>query len=140
VTLLEILVVLMLIGVVTSIVMPRVFTGPSQAELRSSARAVAAGLRLARSTAVSERRQTMLELDFEKRTFRVDAEPRAHAFPAGIEVGLLTATRDVVDQKVGGIRFFPDGGSNGGRITLAAGERRFNVDVDWLTGRVTIAD
>ena len=29
---------------------------------------------------------------------------------------------------------------NGGRITLAAGERKYEVDVDWLTGRVAILD
>ena len=29
---------------------------------------------------------------------------------------------------------------NGGRITLAAGERKFDVDVDWLTGRVAILE
>jgi general secretion pathway protein H len=38
------------------------------------------------------------------------------------------------------VRFFPDGGSNGGRITLAAGDRKYDVDVDWLTGRVAILE
>ena len=45
-----------------------------------------------------------------------------------------------VDDKIGSIRFYPDGGSNGGRITVASGERKFEVDVDWLTGRVAILD
>ena len=38
------------------------------------------------------------------------------------------------------MRFFADGGSNGGRVTLAAGERKFDIDIDWLTGRVAIQD
>ena len=38
------------------------------------------------------------------------------------------------------LRFVPDGGSNGGRITVASGARKFDVDVDWLTGRVAILD
>ena len=41
---------------------------------------------------------------------------------------------------MGSIRFYPDGGSNGGRITVASGARKFDVDVDWLTGRVAILD
>ena len=53
---------------------------------------------------------------------------------------LFTAQNDIADEKVGSIRFFPDGGSNGGRVTLAAGERKFEIDVDWLTGRVAILD
>ncbi len=28
----------------------------------------------------------------------------------------------------------------GGRITLAAGDRKFDVDIDWLTGRVSILE
>jgi general secretion pathway protein H len=34
------------------------------------------------------------------------------------------------------ILFFPDGGSTGGRLTLATGDRRRLIAVDWLTGRV----
>ena len=45
----------------------------------------------------------------------------------------------ISDDKVGAIRFYPDGSSTGGRITVASGERKYLVDVDWLTGRVSIA-
>ena len=45
-----------------------------------------------------------------------------------------------MSERQGSIRFFPDGGSNGGRITVASGERKYEVDVDWLTGRVAILD
>jgi general secretion pathway protein H len=47
---------------------------------------------------------------------------------------------DLVNDRVGAIRFYPDGGSNGGRVTLAAGERKFEIDVDWLTGRIAVLD
>jgi general secretion pathway protein H len=60
--------------------------------------------------------------------------------PARVDLKLFTAQNDLVDGNVGSIRFFPDGGSNGGRITVAAGERKFDVDIDWLTGRVAILD
>ena len=138
VTLLELLVVLMLIAVVTSIVMPMVASGPSPAELRSAARQVAAGARMARTVAVTQRRAVLLQFDIENGTFKVDGEPRAHVLPRGIAMSLYTAQRDVVNAKVGAIRFYPDGGSNGGRVSLVVGERRFDIDVDWLTGRVAI--
>jgi general secretion pathway protein H len=38
------------------------------------------------------------------------------------------------------IRFFPDGTSTGGRLTLALGERQEHVVVDWLTGAVSITE
>ena len=140
VTLLELLIVLAIIALVTGIALP-MFGGPvSTSELRASARQLAAGLRLARSEAVSERRETFLVLDVAGKRFKVDREPQEHALPSRVEVKLFTAQNDLVNENVGSIRFFPDGGSNGGRITIASGARKFDVDIDWLTGRVAILD
>lgn len=139
-TLLEILIVLALMAIATAFVFP-MFGGPvSTSELRASARSLAAGLRFARSEAVSRRRETFLTLDVEGKRFKVDDDPREHALPKRVQLKLFTAQNDLVSDKVGAIRFYPDGGSNGGRITVASGTRKFDVDVDWLTGRVAITD
>jgi general secretion pathway protein H len=42
------------------------------------------------------------------------------------------------DEAAGSIRFFPDGSSTGGRVMIAAGNEKLSVDVNWLTGRVSI--
>lgn len=139
-TLLEVLIVLALMAIVAGFVIP-MFGGPiSTSELRASARQLASGLRLARSEAVSGRRETFLVVDVAGRRFKVDRNPQEHTLPSGVELKLFTAQNDLVSDTVGSIRFFPDGGSNGGRITVAAGARKFDVDVDWLTGRVAILD
>ena len=139
-TLLEILIVLALMAIVAGFVLP-MFGGPvSTSELRSSARQLAAGLRLAQSEAVSQRRETFLVLDVAGKRFKVDNDPHEHRLPSKIELKLFTAQNDLVSESVGSIRFFPDGGSNGGRITVASGDRKFDVDIDWLTGRVAILD
>jgi general secretion pathway protein H len=138
-TLIEILIVLGIIAIVTSIAIP-VINGVSNAEMRSAARQLASGLRLARSEAVAERRETFLVIDLAGRRFKVDHDGREYKLPRNVELKLFTAQKDLVDDKVGSIRFYPDGGSNGGRITLGAGDRKYEVDVDWLTGRVAILD
>jgi len=140
VTLLEMLVVLSIMAVIAAIVVPVFTGGVSGSELKGATREVAAGLRLARSEALATRKETRVMLDLENRSFQVERDPRTHALPKQIELKLFTAQSDLVSDKVGAIRFFPDGGSNGGRVTLAVGERKFNVDVDWLTGRVAILD
>ena len=140
VTLLELLIVLALMAIVAGFVLP-MFGGPiSTSELRATARELAAGLRLAQSEAVSQRRQTFLVLDVANKRFKVDNDPQEHKLPSKVELKLFTAQNDLVSDSVGSIRFFPDGGSNGGRITVASGERKFDVDIDWLTGRVAILD
>jgi general secretion pathway protein H len=82
----------------------------------------------------------MLWLDLEGRRFKVGSDPREYALSPRVDLALFTAQHDIVNEKIGAIRFYPDGGSNGGRITVAAGERKYEVDVDWLTGRVAILD
>lgn len=140
VTLLELLIVLTLMALIAAMVLPLFSGGVSGTDLKTAARDVAAGLRLARDRAVSQRTESLLELDLEARTFRVSPDERPHRLPEKIELKLYTAQRDLLNEKIGAIRFFPDGGSNGGRITLAAGERKYDVDVDWLTGRVAILE
>ena len=137
---LELLVVLAIMGVLTALVMPMLGTGVSTTELRGAARQLASGLRLARSEAMASRQERFLTLDLEGRRFMVGSDTRAHPLPNDVELKLFTAQNDLVNDKVGAIRFYPDGGSNGGRITVAAGERKFEVDVDWLTGRIAILD
>ena len=112
----------------------------TQKSLALAARELAAGLRLAQSEAVSQRRETFLVVDVAGKRFKVDNDPREHKLPDKAELKLFTAQNDLVSDNVGAIRFFPDGGSNGGRITLGSGDRKYEVDVDWLTGRVAILD
>ncbi len=140
-TMIEILVVLSIMALGAAIVVPMVAgSGVSAGDLKAAARQLAAGLRLARSEAITQRHETVLTLDLEKRSFRVANQAREIELPSKVELKLFTAQSDLVDERQGSIRFFPDGGSNGGRITVASGERKYEVDVDWLTGRVAILD
>ena len=138
-SMLELLIVLMLMAIVAAMVVPMMGNGVTNTQLKSAARELASGLRLARNAAVANRREAVLTLDLAERTYRVDREARTRSLPHDLEVKLYTAQKDLVSENVGAVRFFPDGGSTGGRVTLAAGERKFDIDIDWLTGRVVIA-
>ena len=139
-SLLEMIVVITIIGLAYTLLPKMVFSGVSGAELRSNARAVATGLRIARDAAINTKRETVLSLDMENRMFTLPNDSKLHKLNDQLDVKLYTSAADVISDKVGTIRFYPDGSSNGGRVTVAAGERGFEIDVDWLTGHVTISD
>ena len=139
-SLLEVLVVIVIIGLSYALLPKMFYSGVSGAELRSNVRAVATGLRLARDAAINSRREAVLTLDLDQRSFTVQNDTRVHKLNETLDVKLYTSQADLITEKVGAIRFYPDGSSNGGRVTMAAGERAFEVDVDWLTGHVTIND
>ena len=112
----------------------------SAADLKAAARSLAAGLRAAQSIAMATRRDALLTVDMESREYLTTGELQAHTLPKSLELKLYTAQTEVTSERRGSIRFYPDGSSTGGRITVSAGERKYLVDVDWLTGRVSIGD
>ena len=139
-SLLEVIVVITIIGLAYVLLPKMVLSGVSGAELRANARAVATGLRIARDAAINTKREAVLSLDMENRQFTLPNNAKPHKLHELLDVKLYTAQADLISEKVGTIRFFPDGSSNGGRVTVGTGERGFEIDVDWLTGHVTIND
>lgn len=139
-TLLEMLVVLALLAMTYALIPPMISVGGSTTELKAGARQVAAGLRTARSQAIVSRDEATLTLDVEARSFRLSGDNKPRSLPRQAQIGVYTAQGEVVDANTAAIRFYPDGSSTGGRVTLAMGERKFHIDVDWLTGQVEILD
>ncbi|MGE5097623.1 MAG: GspH/FimT family pseudopilin [Betaproteobacteria bacterium] len=139
-TLLEIVIVLVIGAIAYGLILGVPFRGASSADLKSAARTLAAGLRQAQTMAITTRRDASLTLDMESREYLLPGEKQPRQLPRGIDLKLYTAQSEVTSERSGGIRFYPDGSSTGGRITVSAGERKYLVDVDWLTGRVHIED
>lgn len=139
-TLLEVLVVLVIASVMYVLVLGVPLRGASIADLKAAARTLASGLRQAQTLAMVTRRDALLTVDVEERGFVLAGETELRRIPRDIEIKLFTAQSELIDGKRGAIRFYPDGSSTGGRITVSAGERKYLVDVDWLTGRVAISD
>ena len=137
-TLLEIIVVLAIGAIIYAVILSAPLGKASAADLKAAARTVASGLRQAQSTAMATRKDAVLTIDVESREFVTSLEPTPHRLPDNVDLKLYAAQSEVTSERRGSIRFYPDGSSTGGRITVASGERKYLVDVDWLTGRVSI--
>jgi general secretion pathway protein H len=139
-TLIELLVVLVIMSMAYTLASPMISSGVSGTELKASARQLAAGLRKARSEAIAHRREAVMTVDVEARHFQLTGESRVYRLPKSVAIQLFTAKSELVSGNAGAIRFFPDGGSTGGRITVSSHERKYDVDINWLTGQVAILD
>ena len=138
-TLIEVLVVLAILGFGLALVVGYRSPVSRGLDLRGSAAALASGLRLARSEAILNNRAVVFNLDLAGHRFRPGSGP-VRQLPPGLAIELLTISGERRNGHTGDIRFNPDGSSTGGRISLADGGRKIMVGVDWLTGRVRIAD
>jgi general secretion pathway protein H len=139
-TMLEIIAVILVIAIVATLSPPLFSSGVSATQHRAAAREVAQMLRYARTEAVAKRTDVAVDFDLEQRTFQVPASAlkRVAKIPEGIEINLTTTAAETKNEKQASVRFYPDGGATGGRVTLKVRERSYLVDIDWLTGRVSI--
>jgi general secretion pathway protein H len=138
-TLIEVVVVLAILGFVLTLVAAYKPPWSSGLGVKGTAAELASGLRLARSEAIARNRSVAFSLDVNGHVYRVGARPERR-LPARLLLQLLTISGENRGPGIGDIRFHPDGSSTGGRITLADGQQRMAVGVDWLSGRISVAD
>lgn len=112
-------------------------------ELRAAARAIADGLQRTRSLAVVSGAETVFAVDVVNRSFQWPGDASPSVLPPYVRVSLRTVRGAVAGVEIGGIRFFPDGGSTGGGVLLGSGGlggQSYSITVSWLTGRVEVSD
>lgn len=139
-TLIELLVVLLIMGALITLAPAAFHRIAPGLEMKAAAREVAGALRQARGQAIRDNRETAVLIDTEQNLYRFGQGGRGHALSDGLQVSLVTAVSEQLDDTRGRIRFFPDGTSTGGRVTLSRDERKFDITVDWLTGLVAISE
>jgi general secretion pathway protein H len=136
-TLFELLVVLAIIGLVVALVPGFMLRSQPRLDVSVAARAIADGLRQTRSEAVVSNRPQLFALDVGQHLFRAgDATPVR--IDRGIALSFRTARAELQGERVGQIRYFPDGSSTGGEISLAREGWQADVRSDWLTGLVSV--
>lgn len=135
-TLMELMVVLIIMVSLFALVAPNFSTASTSNELRAASRQMVAALREARSHAVTTRNITAFTLDLEQGTFQVDGR-RTVQLPSQLELTLVTGQSELRGKGRATIRFYADGSSTGGLITLASEGRVLQLEVAWLTGRIT---
>lgn len=139
-TLLELLIVLVILGFVLALTPVFLSSGRPVAELQSAAREIAAAVRIAQSEAIKQNREVVFVLDVDARQYSVGKNLRQGEVSRHLMLKLFTAQSERLDKARAGIRFFPDGSSTGGKITISNDTRSFRIAVNWLTGKVAILE
>lgn len=139
-TLIELLLVIVIIAMAVAVAAPNIGSGNQTASLNAAAREISSALRFARGHALTHRKESVLLMNLEDNSYQLTDRKKQYKFANDIAVTLDVAKSQIIDKNHGGIRFFPDGSSTGGRITLELGESKRQLDVNWLTGQVEIDD
>jgi general secretion pathway protein H len=136
-TLIEVLVVLVILGLTAALVLARGPVRSAGMEARTAASEVAETLRLGRSVAIAGDRPAAVTLDVASHWLTLDGARRA-LLPASLPLAARMA--DGTEPRRAVFDFASDGSATGGTIALGTSARRILVTVDWLTGRVDVAN
>ncbi len=138
-TLLELLVVLSIATLLLTVVPPMLGNVIDSSQVKSASRHLAAGLKTARSKAISTQEEVSVAVNVKSHSFSLLEKKKQLQLPKGTRISLDTAKSEQLSDTEGAFRFFSDGSSTGGRITLAYDPVTSFIDINWLTGKVTIS-
>ena len=129
------LVITIMVGA-TAVVAPQLSSGNQASVLKSAARDMASALRFARGQALTSHQDALVSINLEENTYQVTGREKIYQLDKDIDITLAIAQTESDGTGTGSLRFFPDGSSSGGRITLELADLKQTLDINWLTGQI----
>ena len=139
-TLLELIIVLLISVMGFAVVGSNIVSGNQSTRLQAVTRDIASALRYAHGQALLNRQAISVAVNLAENNYAISNNDRVYHFDDDIKVSLTVAEEEFIPGGEGAIKFFADGSSTGGRITLEWGKQLRRIDVNWITGAVTISD
>ncbi|WP_230874781.1 GspH/FimT family protein [Methylomonas sp. LL1] len=139
-TLLELIIVLLISVLGFAAVGTNISSGNQTTRLQAAARDIASALRYAHGQALMTRKPVSVAVNLGYNSYSISNRDKIYHLNHEIDISLVVAEEEFADDEEGSIRFFGDGSSTGGRITLEWGSQLRRIDVNWITGEVAISD
>lgn len=137
-SLIELLIVLVIIVLGFSVIAINISSGSGTMEHKAAARDIVSALRYARGQALMTHQETTVSLNLAENSYTISGRDKIYTIPEFIDVTVVTAQSELTGEGQGNIRFFADGSSSGGRITLERGESAWRIDINWLSGQIEL--
>ena len=139
-TLIELSVVLFIIVLGFMAVGVNIASGTRSTQMQAASRDLVSALRYARGHALLSHQTIAVAVDLSNNSYRISNRDKSYQLPEELALTLVIAEDEFVGDEIAQIRFYPDGSSSGGRITLEWGDLQRRIDVNWLSGKVEISD
>ena len=134
-TIIELLVAITIVGLILAVSVPASGRLYKTMQYREAVRDVITLFASARYKAVSSGRAQDVRINPRGRELRLNDTVKT--LPSSVNV-VVHSARELNDNNIGVIRFYPEGGSSGGGVDLEIPERwGVRINVDWLVGRVS---
>ena len=139
-TLIELTIVLIIMVAGFAVIGSNISSGNQSAQLKAVTRDMMSAFRYARGQALISRKEVAVAIDLSENSYKITSRDKVYHFSSEIDLTLVIAQDEFKEDEVGHIRFYADGSSSGGRVTMEWGNLKKIVDVNWLTGKVESRD
>jgi len=136
-TLIELMAVILLLALAMTAVTFSFSKSLRSAKITAASRDLVAALRYTRGQAIVKGKQQVLLLNLDDNSYTAPGKS-AVKLPSDMSLRLTTAEQEVTGGNSGGIRFFADGSSTGGHISVMQDRREWRINVAWLTGDIAL--
>lgn len=136
-TLIELIAVVVLLAIVLAIASLSLSKSLGSAKVRAASKDLVAALRYTRGQAIVKGKPQVLVMDLDNNSY-VAPGKKPVQLPKDMVLRLTTAETEQTGANSGGIRFFTDGSSTGGHVSVLMGEREWRINVAWLTGEIEL--
>lgn len=136
-TLIELMAVILLLAIALTAVTFSFSKSLRSARVSAASRDLVAALRYTRGQAIVKGKQEVLLLNLDDNSYTAPGKSPVK-LPTDMTLRLTTAAQEVTSGNSGGIRFFADGSSTGGHISVLQDRREWRINVAWLTGDIAL--
>lgn len=138
-TLIELLAVMSIMALLIVAVVG-IYRAPSpRAEVKAAATLIAARMRDLRASAMTVGDERLAIIDVNGRALRFSDGRPPLQLSLKVELSVTGAESEANSATQAGVRFFPNGSSSGAAIKIQSEGQKYEVRVNWLTGRVSLA-
>ncbi len=139
-TMIELAVVLFIMVLAFGAVGISISSGNDATTIKTAARDMISALRYARGQALMLGEETTVTIDFGDNTYYISTRDKVYQIPQNIQVRLVTAESEYSQDGRASVRFFGDGSSTGGRLTMELDQWVWRIEINWLTGLIDLTD
>ena len=136
-SLIELIVALFVLALLVTITATGLGWTDRNVSMRKQTAEIARSIATAQSEAIAKRKVASLLIDVENKTWTTAAGAE-HPVDDSFALSFRTSNDEILSQSVARLTFYPDGSSSGGIIKLQRADETRAIEVDWMTGAISI--
>ncbi len=135
-TIIELIVVLIIVLLGMTVVGANFSKVSPALQLKTVGGEVISALRLARTQAVSTQQAVSVRFNLYENTYQVQGQ-QTLKLPEDLTLSLVILRKNYAGNEIASIIFYQDGSSSGAQVLLELANHKKQIDVNWLTGKIT---